>query len=228
MPLKTYHATFHVLDTWKYTRKKCVNKCYLIPKLRCFLKSLRKRNAILCAILDMKLFNTDIIDTVDIAEIVVLRALQALRPCDPQLVASYTHWVYTIRQIYGRTDRRGNSRSRMDIKSADWWNQTTMNVWKQLSGRLCLGYKWGLRAVSVPCKQVGSKSRLRVDTNRGRRISHRTSPIRTYSWDFPIPPINTGDTGVFGNEPSCIYYPITHPFRFNWCIQYTMPCESNG
>ena len=36
----------------------------LIIKLTSFLKSLRKRNATLCAILDMKLFNTDIIDTV--------------------------------------------------------------------------------------------------------------------------------------------------------------------
>ena len=36
----------------------------LIIKLMLFLKSLRKRNATLCAILDMKVFNTDIIDTV--------------------------------------------------------------------------------------------------------------------------------------------------------------------
>ena len=35
----------------------------LIIKLTSFLKSLRKSNATLCAILDMKVFNTDIIDT---------------------------------------------------------------------------------------------------------------------------------------------------------------------
>ena len=44
--------------------KKCDKKSYLIPKLRWFLRSFRKRNAILCAILDMKVSNIDIIDTV--------------------------------------------------------------------------------------------------------------------------------------------------------------------
>ena len=59
-----YHATFLIIWTSTFFWKNLNLIVILITKLISFSKSLKKRNAIWCAILDMKVFNTDIIDTV--------------------------------------------------------------------------------------------------------------------------------------------------------------------